>query len=434
MASLFGKPGTSEYMRDLGMTLMAVGMAPPNQRGALLMQGANAAGQNYRQAGADEMRRQLFTRQQHDAAQRKAMLGQLPHLFEGKPWQNPDYGQTQQPGGPSMFQPGMQTVPQPGLLGDVPEDKRRMMAAGYVAGIPGMETVGARGMMDAMTPQGAVTPYSAIGKLQGDLASGRITQEQYDQAAAGMGGAGAPKTRTRAVGGESVTEEWRNGGWQEVSRAPRWQPSQGPQLTAAQERNNSEIDNARQYLSRQGWDAEEIGRRTEQASATGRENPDYMADLDRIVRMATRRKIGEDDSGFEPAWRQAYGGTTPPPGGYTAGGAMSMPNLTQGYAPPSIMGPSSPAAPSAMGPGQSPAADGAGPSAPQPTPVAPVGTPRWNAGQAQLSGAAPGAAPAPVPTTASGGLDKGQLRAGQVYTLPDGSRWRWDGFNFKHTS
>lgn len=48
----------------------------------------------------------------------------------------------------------------------------------------------------------------------------------------------APKTRTREVGNEQITEEWSEGKWHEVGRAPRWQAKEAPeavdQLSASQ--------------------------------------------------------------------------------------------------------------------------------------------------------------------------------------------------------
>lgn len=37
----------------------------------------------------------------------------------------------------------------------------------------------------------------------------------------------APQSRTRDEGGVTITEQWNNGKWEEVSRAPRWQPKAG---------------------------------------------------------------------------------------------------------------------------------------------------------------------------------------------------------------
>lgn len=185
MAGLFGPPGTSERLGGYGMALMAAGMAPPGaQRGQLLMQGYNTANQSARQTREDEMRRQMMMQHQQDRGQRQSMLGQLPYLFEGKPWQNPDYDPNinklkgsmapdwagQAPStGPTMFQPEKQTIPQPGLLGDVPPENRQMMASGYMAGIPGMEAVGAKGMMEAMAAPEAAPDYSRFKVVAGQL-------------------------------------------------------------------------------------------------------------------------------------------------------------------------------------------------------------------------------------------------------------------------
>lgn len=63
-------------------------------------------------------------------------------------------------------------------------------------------------------------------------------------------------------------------------------------LTLPQRRINEEIDAARQYVAGLGQD--EIRRRTQQYSTTGRENPDYDPMLASRVRQANRRKYGDD--------------------------------------------------------------------------------------------------------------------------------------------
>lgn len=66
-------------------------------------------------------------------------------------------------------------------------------------------------------------------------------------------------------------------------------------LTLPQQRTNEEIDAARQHVADLGPD--EIRRRTQQYSTTGRENPDYDPMLASRVRQANHRKYGED-TGF----------------------------------------------------------------------------------------------------------------------------------------
>ncbi len=63
-------------------------------------------------------------------------------------------------------------------------------------------------------------------------------------------------------------------------------------LTLSQRRTNEEIDAARQRVAGLGQD--EIRRRTQQYSTTGRENPDYDPMLASRVRQANRLKYGED--------------------------------------------------------------------------------------------------------------------------------------------
>ncbi len=63
-------------------------------------------------------------------------------------------------------------------------------------------------------------------------------------------------------------------------------------LTAAQQANNSEINQARRALG--DLSREEIMRRTQEATATGRNNPLYDPHLSGVLRAATQRKVGED--------------------------------------------------------------------------------------------------------------------------------------------
>ena len=64
--------------------------------------------------------------------------------------------------------------------------------------------------------------------------------------------------------------------------------------TPAQQANNAEIDAARMALNRMNLDRAEILRRTQKSTNTGRENPDYDPSLERLVRTATQRKVGND--------------------------------------------------------------------------------------------------------------------------------------------
>lgn len=63
--------------------------------------------------------------------------------------------------------------------------------------------------------------------------------------------------------------------------------------TLAQQRGNSEIDAARERVA--GLSPDEIKRKTQQFSATGRENPEYDSTLARATTLANRRKVGADD-------------------------------------------------------------------------------------------------------------------------------------------
>lgn len=64
-------------------------------------------------------------------------------------------------------------------------------------------------------------------------------------------------------------------------------------LTLNQDRQNQEIDAARERVA--GLTADDIKRKTQQFSTTGRENPDFDPTLAKAASLANRRKIGADD-------------------------------------------------------------------------------------------------------------------------------------------
>lgn len=76
----------------------------------------------------------------------------------------------------------------------------------------------------------------------------------------------------------------------------------GGSLTLAQERTNAEVDAARKAVA--GMTPQEIAQRTLKTTKTGRENPDYDPNLDRKIRIASTRKIGDDEE-FDQQGEQA---------------------------------------------------------------------------------------------------------------------------------
>lgn len=67
----------------------------------------------------------------------------------------------------------------------------------------------------------------------------------------------------------------------------------GGELSTAQRMRNKEIDVARQKIA--GLSPDDIRRKTAKFTNTGRDNPDYDADLARRVTLAAKRKYGDDD-------------------------------------------------------------------------------------------------------------------------------------------
>lgn len=70
--------------------------------------------------------------------------------------------------------------------------------------------------------------------------------------------------------------------------------SENSGLSKSQERTNQSIINARRKLQQMGLSKSEVLRRTQAATATGRENPDYDPQLNTIVRLANQRMYGDD--------------------------------------------------------------------------------------------------------------------------------------------
>lgn len=81
-------------------------------------------------------------------------------------------------------------------------------------------------------------------------------------------------------------------------------PKGGNQITSSQHASNAEVEAARRAI--QGLSREEILRKTQQATATGRDNPDFDPHLTSLVRKAGQRMVG-DDQGFEEIHSQLYG-------------------------------------------------------------------------------------------------------------------------------
>ena len=82
-------------------------------------------------------------------------------------------------------------------------------------------------------------------------------------------------------------------------------------VTPAQQANNAEIDQARETLATLALDKTAIKRLTQRFADTGRVNTEFEQLLDRVLRTATQRKVG-DDPDFKRVYRQYYGAAPPP--------------------------------------------------------------------------------------------------------------------------
>lgn len=92
----------------------------------------------------------------------------------------------------------------------------------------------------------------------------------------------------------------------------------GPTLT--QERGNAEIDAARERIA--GMDPAEAKRRSQKATNTGRENPDYDPSIARSAGLAARRKVGDDPVFDQRQGPQAAPAPQPPQSRFASDPAM----------------------------------------------------------------------------------------------------------------
>ena len=101
-----------------------------------------------------------------------------------------------------------------------------------------------------------------------------------------------------------------SGQWLDVGAATeRWKPSERGSLTASQTRENAAITQARDTLDQLGMDREEIIAASQEATATGRPNPDHNPYIAGLARQATKRLYGADPD-FEARYNFLH---IPPP-------------------------------------------------------------------------------------------------------------------------
>jgi len=164
----------------------------------------------------------------------------------------------------------------------------------------------------------------------------------------------APKTRDRFNGTMMVQEEFdpASGTWQSYGQGARWQTQQPgadaaawetidmpgvgkvqrnkrtgkieglPNIgdtTPSQQAGNAEVDAARQYLLGNNLSMEEIQRRTQETTSTGRENVDYDPYLAKTFNLALSHKVG-DDPEFDTLQRKYRGSEAGTGAGWDAGG------------------------------------------------------------------------------------------------------------------
>jgi hypothetical protein len=214
--------------------------------------------------------------------------------------------------------------------------------------------------------------------------------QQWDEAKGDWTNVGQPYSRWQPrqpgegpIGFKGVEREPTSGELGQWDSRGQFHPlsggASGP--SQAQEANNVEIDQSRNYLTSNGLTRDQILARTQPLDpATGLPNPAYDPGVASMFRTAMQHKVGRDD-------------------GYT--------DFIGRYYPSGR-----------------PAASGAGPTAlPSTSSASPTPAP------------GPSSPPPPVPRNTYGQPDASALVPGQLYTVPGANRgppetWRWDGKNF----
>ncbi len=273
-----------QYFFEL-LTKAGQGIIAANRRGespirglsAGLSQGSPPSMDLIEMLKAQDVLSKYRTGQRQDYARGALATGRRPAGLDpisgrGIPWKTPRQPST-----------GLLMADEPAALGGQPGQQQPALTSEQLArlqppaGLLGRQGFGGpterRGLLSEAYPE-------AVGRAQ-------VAEE--------FGAAKAPQTRTVKRGKEFVTEEWRAGkGWTEVGRGPRFSPKESGGLSLPQQANNAEIDQARATLDRMRLDKAEILRRTQKATNTGRANPNYDPSIERIVRLATQRKTGDD--------------------------------------------------------------------------------------------------------------------------------------------
>ena len=114
----------------------------------------------------------------------------------------------------------------------------------------------------------------------------------------------APTTRRRIEGGELVEEEWRNGAWELLSRGPRWSASErqtGRELTPPQQRSNTKIEHARNWLRQSGLGPDEL----RQKLGSNTDVLQWLDTQDPVVRQAwsaASQPLYGDDPEYADFW------------------------------------------------------------------------------------------------------------------------------------
>lgn len=137
---------------------------------------------------------------------------------------------------------------------------------------------------DVTTRGQDLTSQSEAAKLAGNPLDNRLKRERIAQQAL------LTDLETRYA--NETDENMREGLGIQLQALDGRRVSTDRRATLGQERQNFEIDAARERIA--GLSPDEIKRKTQQFSATGRENPDFDPTLAKSVTLSNRRKIGDD--------------------------------------------------------------------------------------------------------------------------------------------
>lgn len=206
------------------------------------------------------------------------------------------------------------------LIADLDQDEpgRRQVASALEAG--GGPTPRAAGLLDEDEAAPGSPLLADLTPAQRSMLKSMPAEEGLDMLARhAFRKPSSPTVRDFKEGDQVVTRQLVPGeGWVEVSRAPRWEPDEGGDITEAQKAQNAEIEEARRRLADlqerlpkgSSLSDELMERMSKTDPMTGLPTPDYQSYWGRLGWLAMQRKVGEPDR-EQSKWSQRLMGLAP---------------------------------------------------------------------------------------------------------------------------